>query len=84
MEPLDTDVDYPTYQPRPINPHMRFNWLLVFPIIGLLLIVLFILAAIFQFDLSVVVNTLVGFMILFFVLIVVGLFWAFAARVNNP
>lgn len=84
MEPLDTDVDYPTYQPRPISSHTRFNWLLVFPIIGLLLIVLFILAAIFQFDLSVVVNTLVGFMILFFVLIVVGLFWAFAARANTP
>jgi membrane-bound ClpP family serine protease len=84
MEPLDTDVDYPTYQARSVSPRTRFNWLLIFPTIGLLLIVIFILAVIFQFDLSAVVDTLIGLMILFFVLIVAGLFWALAPRANNP
>jgi hypothetical protein len=84
MEPLDTDRDYATYELRPARSGSPMSWLLIFPLIGLILILLFISAAIFQFDLSGVVDTLVGLMILFFVLIVAGLFWAMAPRSHNP
>jgi hypothetical protein len=84
MEPLDTDRDYATYEPRPARSDSRMNWLLIFPVIGLILILLFISAAIFQFDLSGIVDTLVGLMMLFFVLIIAGLFWAMAPRSHTP
>lgn len=84
MEPLDTDRDYATYEPRPARSDSRMNWLLIFPFIGLILILLFICAVIFQLNLSDVVDTLVGLMMLFFVLIVAGLFWAMAPRTHNP
>ena len=83
MEPIESDLDYMA-QPRPANPGSRFNVLLIFPILGLILLAIFISAAIFQFDLSGVVDSLVGFMMLLFVALVVGLFWAMAPRANNP
>lgn len=83
MEPIESDLDYMA-QPRPANPGSRFNVLLIFPILGLLLLILFISAAIFQFDLSGLVDSLVGLMLVFFILLIVGLFWAFAPRARHP
>ena len=83
MEPLDTDLDYIRTEPRPGNPASRFNAMLILPIIGALLILLFISAAIFQFDLSGLIDSLVGLMMLLFVVLVAMLFWALAPRANR-
>ncbi len=83
MEPLDTDTEYATYQPRPATPGSRLNWMFIFPAIGLLLVLIFIAAAIFQINLSGIVDTLVGFMLLLFALLIAALFWALAPRESN-
>jgi len=83
MEPLDTDLDYVRTEPRQMNPASRFNVMLILPIIGVLLVLLFISAAIFQFDLSGLVDSLVGLMMVLFVVLVVMLFWAMAPRANK-
>ena len=83
MEPIDADMDYMA-QPRPATPGSRFNVLLFFPIVGALLLLLFISAAIFQFDISGMVSLLIGLMLLLFVALIVGLFWAMAPGANNP
>ena len=82
MEPIDADLDYMA-PPRPAQPGSRFNTLFIFPIIGVLILLLFISAAIFQFDLSGIIDSLVGLMILFFFLLIVALFWAFASRAGE-
>lgn len=81
MEPIEADLDY-MVQPRPAQPGSRFNALFIFPLIGVLILLLFISAAVFQIDLSEIVDSLVGLMILFFFLMIIGLFWAFAPRVG--
>ena len=83
MEPLDTDLQYIRTEPRPANPAARFNAMLILPLLGLLLVILFISAAIFQFDLSGLIDSLVGLMMLLFVVLVAMLFWAFAPRADR-
>jgi uncharacterized RDD family membrane protein YckC len=83
MEPLDTDLEYVRNEPRPINPAARFNAMLILPIIGVLLVLVFISAAIFQFDLSGLIDTLIGLMMVLFIVMVAMLFWAFAPRANR-
>ena len=83
MEPLDTDLEYVRSEPRPISPTTRFNAMLILPIIGVLLVLVFISAAIFQFDLSGLIDSLVGLMMLLFVVLVAMLFWALAPRANR-
>lgn len=83
MEPLDTDLEYVRTEPRTISPTARFNAMLILPIIGILLVLLFISAAIFQFDLSGLIDTLIGLMMVLFVVMVAMLFWAFAPRANR-
>lgn len=83
MEPLDTDMQYSTREPRPATPGSRVNLLFIFPAIGLILVLVFISAAIFQFDLSDVVDTLVGLMLLLFAVLIAALFWALAPRASN-
>jgi len=43
----------------------------------------FIAAAVFQFDVSGLVDTIMGLMILFFIVLVGMLFWALAPRANR-
>jgi len=83
MEPLDTDTQYPIYEPRPSTPGSRLNLLFIFPAIGLLLVLIFIAAAIFQWNLSDVVDSLVGLMLLLFAVLIWVLFWALAPRAGN-
>ena len=80
MEPLDTDLEYVRSGSRPASPGSRFSVMLIIPILGLLLVLILIGAAVFQWDLSQLIDSLIGlFMILFFV-IVAMLFWAGAPR----
>ena len=83
MEPLDTDLEYVSHEPRPATPGSRLGALLIFPILGVLIILTFIGAAIFQWNISDLIDTLVGLMLVFFVAFVVMLFWAFAPRANQ-
>ena len=83
MEPLDTDLQYARSEPRQMSPTARFNAMLILPIIGALLVLVFISAAIFQFDLSGLVDTLIGLMMVLFVVMVAMFFWAFAPRADR-
>ena len=83
MEPLDTDLEYVINQPRPSTPGSRMNALLIFPLLGALLIVIFILAAIFQWDMSDIIDSLVGLLLLLFFAFIAMLFWALAPRAHQ-
>ncbi len=83
MEPLETDLDYMARAPRRTRSGSRMNALLILPILGVLLMLLFISAAIFQFDLTDVVDTIIGFMLFFFAVFIVLIFWANAPRGNR-
>lgn len=80
MEPLDTDLDYPRSEPRPAPPGSRYSVMLILPILGFLLLLTLIFAAIFQWDLSDLIDSLVGLLLLLFVIAIVLLFWAGAPR----
>jgi uncharacterized RDD family membrane protein YckC len=80
MEPLDTDLDYVGSEPPPAKPGSRFSVMLILPILGVLLALTFIAAAIFQWNLSDLVDSLVGLLLLLFVVAIVLLFWAGAPR----
>jgi len=88
MEPLDTDFVYRAREPRrerrPLKPGSRLNVMLILPIIGFLIVLLFIAAAVFQFDLSGIVDGLVGLLLLLFIVTIVLLFWGLAPQSNNP
>ena len=80
MEPLDTDLEYVSSGPRPARPGSRFSVMLIIPILGLLLVLTLIGAAVFQWDLSELIDSLIGlFLVLFFVIIAL-LFWAGAPK----
>ena len=78
MEPLDTDMDYVVHEPRPMRQETRMNVLFILPIIGGIIMLTFISAALFQLDLSGVVDTLMGLMIVFFIIFIALLFWGMA------
>jgi hypothetical protein len=83
MEPLDTDLEYVRSGPRPARPGSRFNVMLIIPLLGFLLVLIFIGAAVFQWDLSQLIDSLIGlFLVLFFVIIAM-LFWAAAPSSGN-
>lgn len=83
MEPLDTDLEYAPNEPRLTTPASRLRVLLIFPILGGLLILTFIGAAIFQWNISDLIDSLVGLLLVLFVAFVGMLFWAFAPRANQ-
>lgn len=81
MEPLDTD--YMVREPRPATPGSRMNVLLMFPILGFLLLLIFIASAVFQFGLSDLIDFLMFLMMVFFVLMIGLLFWALAPQAHK-
>ena len=83
MEPLDTDLEYALSEPHPAAPSSRMNTLLIFPMLGILLILIFIASAIFQWPLSDLVDGLVTLLLLLFFLFIVMIFWALAPRSNQ-
>jgi hypothetical protein len=82
MEPLDTDLAYTTNEPQSAPAGSRFNVMLFLPVLGFILVLVFIGAAIFQWDLSDLVGSLVGVMLLLFAAAIALLFWAMAPRTN--
>ena len=83
MEPLDTDMDYMARVPHQRTPGSRMNALLILPIFGFVLILVFVSAAIFQFDLSDLIDSLMGLVTFFFLVMIAMLFWAMAPRANR-
>jgi phosphoglycerol transferase MdoB-like AlkP superfamily enzyme len=83
MEPLDTDLEYMLRETRPAAPGSRMSALLIFPVLGVLLIVVFIAAAIFQWNLSDLIDSLIGLLLFLFFAFIVMLFWALAPRSNQ-
>jgi hypothetical protein len=83
MEPLDTDFEYVVQKTRETNPEKRFNWLYILPALGILWVLYLTLAAIFQFDISTIVDPIMGIMIAVFLVFAGALFWAFAPRVGK-
>jgi hypothetical protein len=83
MEPLDSDLEYVINEPRPSRPGSRVNALLIFPILGALLIVVFICSAIFQWNLSDLIDSLVGLLLLLFFAFIAMLFWALYPRTHQ-
>lgn len=82
MEPLDTDIAYVS-RATSSPTGSRLDVLLLFPMLGVLLMFLFIGAAIFQWDLSTVIDALMGIMLFLFAALVVLLFWAMAPRAGH-
>jgi hypothetical protein len=80
MEPLDTDLEYVRSGQRPARPGSRFNVMLIIPILGLFLVLIFIGAAVFQWDLSQLIDSLIGLFLILFFVIVGLLFWAGAPK----
>ena len=76
MEPLDTDLEYVQRGQRPARPGSRFNVMLIIPILGFLLVLVFIGAAVFQWDLSGLIDSLIGLFIILFFVIIAMFFWA--------
>jgi hypothetical protein len=82
MEPLDTDLqEYMVREPRRnVNPRARLNYAFAFPILGGVMMLYFITAAIFQFDISDYIDSLVGLLLVMFFVFVGLLFWGLAPR----
>jgi hypothetical protein len=76
MEPLDTDLEYVRSGPSPAKPGSRYNVMLFIPILGFLLVLIFIGAAVFQWDLSQLIDSLIGLFLVMLVVIIALLFWA--------
>ncbi len=83
MEPLDTDLEYVRSGQRPARTGSRFNVMLIIPILGLLLVLVFIGAAVFQWDLSQLIDSLIGLLMILFFVIVGLLFWAGASKTGD-
>ena len=83
MEPIDTEMDYMVRAPRPRTSASRMNALLILPILGFVLILVFIAAAIFQLDLSDLIDSLMGLVTFFFLVMIIMLFWGLAPRADR-
>jgi hypothetical protein len=80
MEPLDSDIEYMSNAPRPSTPAERLSILYIFPILGVMLILFFVGAFSFQWNISVLVDNLVVLMVVLFFIFTAIVFWALAPR----
>ena len=83
MEPLDSDIEYVSNAPRPSTPASRLSILYIFPILGVLLVLFFTGAFLFQWNISVLVDNLVVLLVVLFFVFTGILFWALAPRSNR-
>jgi|ERR1035438_5959361 hypothetical protein len=83
MEPIDTDFDYVAQQSRKTDLRARFNWLYILPVLGVCWVLFLILAVIFEWPLSGVVDSIMVLIVLLFAVIVALLFWSMAPKTNR-
>src|SRR5271165_1624592 len=80
MEPLESDIEYVSNAPRPSTPASRLSILYIFPVLGVLLVLFFVGAFAFQWNLSALVDNLVVLMVVLFFVFIGIVFWALAPR----
>lgn len=80
MEPLDSDYEVAAQEP---NPKARFNWLYIFPGLGVCWILLLVSAAVFQFPLTGLVDPIMALMLILFFVLVGLFFWTHAPSVRK-
>jgi hypothetical protein len=80
MEQFDTDIEYMSNAPRPSTPAERLSILYIFPILGVLLVLFFVAAFAFQWNISVLVDNLVVLMVVLFFIFTGIVFWGLAPR----
>lgn len=80
MEPLDSDIEYMSNAPAPSTPASRLSILYIFPILGVFLVLFFVGAFAFQWNLSSLVDNLVVLMVVLFFVFTGIIFWALAPR----
>ena len=83
MEPLDSDIEYVSNAPRPSTPASRLSILYIFPVLGVLLVLFFAGAIIFQWNISVIVDNLVVLLVILLFVFTGLLFWGLAPRSNR-
>lgn len=83
MEPLDSDIEYVSNAPRPSTPASRLSILYIFPVLGVLLVLFFVGAFAFQWNVSALVDNLVVLMVVLFFVFIGIVFWARAPRPNE-
>jgi len=83
MEPIDTDFEYTASSSRDLDLRSRFNWLYIIPTLGLLWLAYIILAVIFQWPVTGMINPLMTLMLVVFFVFVILLFWAMAPKENR-
>lgn len=82
MEPLDTDLEY-SQEERPANSGSRMSALLIFPILGAIVLLVFIAAMVFQLDLSDLISPFMGLLMILFFAVIIMLFWALSPRADQ-
>jgi hypothetical protein len=80
MEPLDSDLEYVNNAPAPSTPASRLSILYIFPVLGVLLVLFFTAAFIFQWNLSALVDNLIVLMVVLFFVFAGIIFWGLAPR----
>ena len=83
MEPLDSDFEYVVRQPRKrrtLSTATRYNFLLIFPTLGILWLLYLVGAAVFQWPVTNVVSPVMVLMIILFALLVAIMFWIMAPK----
>lgn len=78
MEQLDTDIEYMSSAPRPSTPAERLSILYIFPVLGVLLVLFFLVACILQWNISVLVDNLIALMVILFFVFTAIVFWGLA------
>jgi hypothetical protein len=80
MEQLDTDIEYTSNAPRPSTPASRLSILYIFPVLGVLLVLFFVAALFFQWNISVLVDNLIVLLVVLFFVFTGIVFWGLAPR----
>lgn len=80
MEPLDSDIEYMSNAPTPSTPASRLSILYIFPVLGVLLVLFFTMAIVFQLNISALVDNLVVLMVVLFFVFAGIIFWALSPR----
>ena len=80
MEPLDSDLQYVVY---PSNPRSRFNWLYILPALGTVWLLYLTGAAIFEWPVYGIVDTVMGLFIVLFLVMAALFLWALAPKENR-
>lgn len=80
MQPFDSDLEYVVYRS---DPKSRLNSLYILPGLGAVWLLYLIGAAILQWPVSGVVNTVMGLFIVLFIVMAALLLWAMAPKENR-